>query len=138
MPTRFKYAQVEPISYALSAAEILAATDAELNQYIPVKKYATYRDRSDRWDRGRVDRLKELKGIVGERAKALFGEQDSKGGFSERVKKRKGKKERLKEKQDIQIVEAVVAPEPNVRDEVGQPSTKRRKRKKSTQATTTS
>ncbi|KDE09816.1 hypothetical protein MVLG_00214 [Microbotryum lychnidis-dioicae p1A1 Lamole] len=44
--TRFKYAKVEPTGYNLTAEEILLATDAELNQFMSLKKLAPYR-RSD-------------------------------------------------------------------------------------------
>jgi len=102
MPTRFKYTPVQPQTFALTPAEILMATDTELNQYLSVKKYAPYR-RQNNWDKGRVDRLKELKQSVAERSKGAYGMgvgggepyQDVDG---ERPKKRKGKKERLKMK----------------------------------------
>lgn len=135
MPTRFKYTQVEPQSYALTASEILAATDAELNQYIPVKKYAPYRqDKKDGWDRTRTDRLKELKGAVSERTKVLFGDlADTSGAGEVRVKKRKGKKERMKEKEavdskpdEVAVAETMVV----TREENVQPSKKRRRKHK--------
>ncbi|KAH7315233.1 hypothetical protein KP509_21G041100 [Ceratopteris richardii] len=42
LPTRFKYCQVKPSMYGLSAAEILAADDKDLNQYVSLKKIAPY------------------------------------------------------------------------------------------------
>ena len=100
MPTRFKYTSVQPQSFALTPAEILMATDTELNEYLSVKKYAPYR-KDNNWDKTRGDRLKEFKQSLAERSKRAFGmgvsggepTQDARG---ERVKKRKGKKERLK------------------------------------------
>ncbi|KAH9949270.1 KRI1-like family C-terminal-domain-containing protein [Amylocystis lapponica] len=88
LPTRFKYTKVEPQSFALTPAEILMATDAELNSYIGIKKYAPYRreGKGKQWDNNRVSRLKELKTKLSER------------GLSEKVKKRKGKKERMRER----------------------------------------
>jgi protein KRI1 len=79
--------------------EILMATDTELNQYLSVKKYAPYR-KENNWDKGRVDRLKDLKQTVAERSRGMGmsgggSYQDVNG---ERAKKRKGKKERLKMK----------------------------------------
>ncbi|KAK7691350.1 hypothetical protein QCA50_004746 [Cerrena zonata] len=43
IPTRFKYTKVQPQTFALTPEEILLATDAELNQYMGIKKYAPYR-----------------------------------------------------------------------------------------------
>lgn len=99
MPTRFKYTPVQPQSFALSPAEILTATDAELNQYLSVKKYAPYR-KDNAWDKTRVDRLKELKQSVAERSQGMCGATGANAVHEngERVKKRKGKKERQKMK----------------------------------------
>jgi protein KRI1 len=102
MPTRFKYTPVRPQSFALTSAEILMATDTELNQYLSVKKYAPYR-KDNNWDQTRGDRLKELKQSVAERSKGAYGmgmsgSEPTPDGDGERVKKRKGKKERLKMK----------------------------------------
>ncbi|KAI9568797.1 Krr1-domain-containing protein [Boletus coccyginus] len=48
MPTRFHYIPVASESYGLKPAEILLATDAELNSYVGLKKMAPYRvDRSE-------------------------------------------------------------------------------------------
>jgi protein KRI1 len=93
MPTRFKYATVQPQSFALTPAEILMATDAELNQYIGVKRYAPYRKEA-RWDPTRVDRLKELKGKVAERSGKIDQDVDGTKKRKDGQKPRKGKKER--------------------------------------------
>jgi protein KRI1 len=92
------------------------ATDAELNQYLSVKKYAPYR-KDNRWDKTRGDRLKELKQSVAERSHGAFGmdtgsSRDVNGG---KPKKRMGKKERQKLKdtgieQFGTVVESVVTP----------------------------
>ena len=102
MPTRFKYTPVQPQSFALTPAEILTATDSELNQYLSVKKYAPYR-KDNNWDMTRGDRLKELKHVVAERSQGAYGvgmggSGPNQGVDTERIKKRKGKKERLKMK----------------------------------------
>lgn len=102
MPTRFKYTSVQPQSFALTPAEILMANDTELNQYLSVKKYAPYR-KDNNWDKTRGDRLKDLKQSLAERSKGARGMGMSSGEphqdvNGERVKKRKGKKERLKMK----------------------------------------
>ncbi|KAI0073576.1 Krr1-domain-containing protein [Panus rudis PR-1116 ss-1] len=115
MPTRFKYTKVKPQSFDLTPAEILLATDSELNQYLSIKKYAPYRkdqDKLSKWDKSRIERLKELKARLRDRnARWLNGEslddlQNGGGGGEgngrranrEVQKKRKGKKERMKEK----------------------------------------
>lgn len=41
---KFKYRDVEPDSFGLSARDILLANDTELNEYVGLKKLATYRD----------------------------------------------------------------------------------------------
>ena len=43
MPTRFHYTSVASENYGLAPAEILLATDAELNSYVGLKKMAPYR-----------------------------------------------------------------------------------------------
>jgi len=101
LPTRFKYVPVQPQTYALTPAEILMATDQELNEYMSVKKYAPYRhDKSNpqRWNKKTQEKLHELKAKVGERAGTSFINNSRGRGEDgqEKVKKRKGKKERMK------------------------------------------
>ena len=102
LPTRFKYASVQPTDYALTPAEILMATDKELNEYMSVKKYAPYRrDNPDkhRWNKTNQEKLRELKTKVTERSGGAFGSVAGRPGREngeERTRKRKGKKERLK------------------------------------------
>lgn len=43
MPTRFHYTKSAPLAYGLTPAEILLASDAELNQIMSVKHIAPYR-----------------------------------------------------------------------------------------------
>ncbi|CAD6338341.1 unnamed protein product [Miscanthus lutarioriparius] len=45
--TRFKYKQVKPNSFGLSAYDILTVDDKDLNQYVSIKKLAPYRE--DEW-----------------------------------------------------------------------------------------
>ncbi|EER90367.1 hypothetical protein BDA96_10G336700 [Sorghum bicolor] len=45
--TRFKYKQVKPNSFGLSACDILTSDDKDLNQYVSIKKLAPYRE--DEW-----------------------------------------------------------------------------------------
>ena len=42
LPTRFKYRQVKPSMYGLTSAEVLAADDKDLNQYVSLRKIAPY------------------------------------------------------------------------------------------------
>ncbi|KAJ7032731.1 KRI1-like family C-terminal-domain-containing protein [Mycena alexandri] len=97
MPTRFHYASVAPQNFALTPVEILLAKDSELNEYMSVKKYAPYRaDNKAGWDHTRTERLRELKGKVKERMGGMDVEQPGRDGQAK--KKRKGKKERMKDK----------------------------------------
>ncbi|KAF9523871.1 KRI1-like family C-terminal-domain-containing protein [Crepidotus variabilis] len=106
LPTRFKYMPTEPTTYSLTPAEILMASDKELNEYMSVKKYAPYRlDKQDkhRYSKKNQDKLRELKGKLVERGggRADFGRRDDNHGAGEgeaKQKKRKGKKERMKMK----------------------------------------
>ncbi|KAJ7736886.1 KRI1-like family C-terminal-domain-containing protein [Mycena metata] len=97
MPTRFHYASVAPQNFALTPVEILLAKDSELNEYMSVKKYAPYRaDNKAGWDHTRTERLRELKGKVKERMGGMDVELPGRDGQVK--KKRKGKKERMKDK----------------------------------------
>ncbi|KAK7057684.1 Kri1-C domain-containing protein [Favolaschia claudopus] len=96
MPTRFQYASVAPQKYGLSPVEILLAKDSELNEYMSVKKYAPYRTEV-RWDQNRNERLRELQGKIKERTGGRHDEGLAGEGATK--KKRKGKKERMKEKE---------------------------------------
>ncbi len=97
MPTRFKYAKVESQTFGLSPAEILMATDAELNTYMGVKKIAPYRKegKGRNWDSKRTARLQELKAKLKERG---IGGSIQAGAVAQEKKKRKGKEERMREK----------------------------------------
>ncbi|KAI0628411.1 KRI1-like family C-terminal-domain-containing protein [Trametes polyzona] len=97
MPTRFKYTKVEPQNFGLTPAEILMATDAELNSYMGIKKIAPYRKegKGRNWDSKRAARLKELKTKLKERG--VSGSLEAAAAAQEK-KKRKGKKERMREK----------------------------------------
>ncbi|KAJ7594856.1 KRI1-like family C-terminal-domain-containing protein [Mycena floridula] len=95
IPTRFKYIPVPSQNFALTPVEILMATDGELNEYVGLRKYAPYRRKEEeRWDSKRTDRLKDLKHRIVERT----GVDISQTGAERPVKKRKGKKERMRTK----------------------------------------
>lgn len=68
------------------------ADDKDLNKYVGIKKYAPYR-RGGNWDKQRPERLKEFReNFVAKRPTG--GDKDG----EMQVKKRKGKKERQREK----------------------------------------
>lgn len=72
------------------------ATDAELNQYVGVKRYAPYRKPgANKWDSQRNDRLRELRDKIKERGGPDVVQD---GDVDGEKKKRKGKKERMREK----------------------------------------
>lgn len=124
MPTRFKYAQTAPVSYGLTPAEILLATEAELNAYLGLKHFVPYRDPNDLGaaGRGMNKRLQDLKRKLATRRwgeEVVVEEEESKGrdvawkgkmrvnsavgggngngnGEPPKKKKRMGKKERTK------------------------------------------
>lgn len=98
LPTRFKYMNVLPQAYGLTPTEILLADDNELNEYVGLRKIAApYRkDKGRTWDANRAEKLNELRKKVGERIGKGDMALDVTTGDSK--KRRKGKKERQKEK----------------------------------------
>lgn len=71
MPTRFKYTEVEPETYGLSATDILMLTDKELNAYVSLKKLAPYRNGNDgtgRKDKTQGKKLRDLRKATSERS----------------------------------------------------------------------
>lgn len=73
------------------------ATDAELNEYMGIKKFAPYRNKEERYDSKRRERLRGLKQKLKERSgtAVVASAEDSP------AKKRKGKKERMRLKQEM-------------------------------------
>jgi protein KRI1 len=101
MPTHFRYVPVAQTPYGLSASEILLADDKDLNEYLGLKKLAPYRKQRDTWDAKRGERLREFKKKVSGRLE----ETGANGATMEhlldgehKAKKRKGKKERMRDK----------------------------------------
>jgi protein KRI1 len=86
---------VDPTTYGLTPAEILVATDAELNEFMGVKKIAPYRKKEARWDGQRSERLKDLRTKIANRTGVSA---EAMAGDARPAKKRKGKKERMKMK----------------------------------------
>ncbi|KAF8648547.1 hypothetical protein AX16_006251 [Volvariella volvacea WC 439] len=102
IPTRFKYVPVKSQSFGLTPAEILMATDKELNEYMSVKKYAPYRKESG-WNRNRGEKLKEFKDKVTPRMNKWGVDDKSATEDGQKPKKkRKGKKERQKAKAEAE------------------------------------
>ncbi|KAI6046421.1 KRI1-like family-domain-containing protein [Pisolithus marmoratus] len=111
IPTRFHYVQRAAEDYALSPAEILLATDAELNTYVGLRKMAPYRQiggsgKGKDWDPKRNERLKEFREKLQARIGSGFagdwyigrgpdGRRTGEGAENGK-KKRLGKKERAK------------------------------------------
>ncbi|KAG8742935.1 hypothetical protein FRC10_000723 [Ceratobasidium sp. 414] len=134
MPTHFRYAKVEPMTHGLTPAEILTATDAELNSYVGLKRLAPYR--KEKFDPRRPEKLKDFRQALAARGVTSWG-ADNDGDA--RTKKRKGKKERQKEKAKTAMDEAVKQAEaalPLVTDL--EPAKKKRKRKHGASATAAS
>jgi protein KRI1 len=112
LPTRFKYTTVPPTTFALDPAEILMATDKELNEYMSVKRLAPYKNKNrGTWDKDRNKKLLELKQAIASRtwdgvpvSKWVQGEHEGRQGGARgthegdgaKKKKRMGKKERSK------------------------------------------
>ena len=75
----------------MTPVEILLASDKELNEYMSIKKYASYR-KEVKWDSKRTERLKEFKTKIADRTRST----DTPENPASEKKKRKGKKERMK------------------------------------------
>jgi protein KRI1 len=89
-PSRFRYRETSPISFGLTARDILMADDAALNQYVGLKKMATFRDadkkKKDKKRLGKKARLREWR-------KETFGNEDGPEiviGTKEEVEKQEG------------------------------------------------
>jgi protein KRI1 len=72
-PARFRYRETSPISFGLTARDILMAPDASLNQFAGLKKMASFRDaekkRKDKRHLGKKVRLRQWR-------KETFGNED--------------------------------------------------------------
>ena len=128
IPTRFRYTTTPKISYGLTPTEILLADEKDLNEYVGVKKLAPYRKQRDTWDAKRNERLHEFKKKVSGRVSAMGTDE---GGHRDdgknRMKKRKGKKERMREKAATVPLEADAVASEGATDE---PTKKKRRRQK--------
>jgi protein KRI1 len=72
-PARFRYRETSPISFGLTARDILMAPDASLNEFAGLKKMASFRDaekkRKDKKHLGKKARLRQWR-------KETFGNED--------------------------------------------------------------
>ena len=125
MPTRFRYNTTAKSSFGLTPTEILLADDKDLNEYVGLKKLAPYRKQRDTWDANRGERLREFKTKLSGRVSSA-GVDVNEGEHSGK-KKRKGKKERMREKAEHAPVEADAVTDEGVTDE---PVKKKRRRQK--------
>jgi protein KRI1 len=101
LPTRFKYTSVPNDTFGLDPVEILRATDAELNSYVGLRQFAPYKEGKKRWDNSRNERLQEFRGALAARgvdARPSKRQRDDGVDGEQPVKRRKGKKERMKAK----------------------------------------
>ncbi|KAJ9474528.1 Protein KRI1 [Pseudozyma hubeiensis] len=87
LPTRFKYTQVAPADYGMSAVDILLADDEQLNNVVGLKNLQPYR-------RGK-NRPMDLGKKLGQFRKDVYGNTSKTAdGQDKPAKKRMGKKER--------------------------------------------
>ncbi|ODN99162.1 hypothetical protein I350_07320 [Cryptococcus amylolentus CBS 6273] len=87
MPTRFKYTQAPSASFGLTPAEILLATDDELNQIVGMKSIAPYKKGGiGMAGKGLGQRVRQLKEQLKERR---WGEEPGMPSSGKREKKRK-------------------------------------------------
>jgi protein KRI1 len=72
-PASFRYRETSPISFGLTALDILAAEDSQLNEFVGLKKLATFRDP----ERKKKDKKKlSKKARLREWRKDTFGRED--------------------------------------------------------------
>ncbi|SJX64818.1 related to KRI1-KRRI-Interacting protein 1 [Sporisorium reilianum f. sp. reilianum] len=89
LPTRFKYTQVAPADYGMSAVDILLADDEQLNSVVGLKNLQPYR-------RGK-NRPVDLGKRLGQFRKDVYGNTSkTQDGQEKPAKKRLGKKERTR------------------------------------------
>ncbi|WVQ74342.1 hypothetical protein IAR50_003941 [Cryptococcus sp. DSM 104548] len=87
MPTKFKYTQAPSASFGLTPAEILLATDEELNQIVGMKSIAPYKKGGiGMAGKGLGQRVRQLKEQLKERR---WGEEPGMPSNGKREKKRK-------------------------------------------------
>ena len=69
----FRYREVTPETFGLTPLDILAADDAQLNEYVGLKRYATFRDKErKKRDKKKYSKKRNLR----EWRKAVFGNEN--------------------------------------------------------------
>ncbi|KIO33924.1 hypothetical protein M407DRAFT_17191 [Tulasnella calospora MUT 4182] len=120
IPTRFSYIPVPKERFSLTSAEILRATDKELNQYVGMKQLAAHKRKRSGYDKNRSQKLYELKRAISRRS--WGGVSQSSQNPSKDKRKRSKKEQRQPKPQD--------EPTSRVAVEEGAPRKKRRKESK--------
>lgn len=85
LKTRFKYRPVKAKRFGLAPAELLTMEDKELNQYVPLKKIAPYREKE--WKVSRMKML-QLKDVPKSNKKTKFDNKEKVEGESDDRKKK--------------------------------------------------
>ena len=111
----------------MTPTEILLADDKDLNEYVGLKKLAPYRKQRDMWDAKRSERLREFKMKLSERVSGVGVDFNEGEHGKNKTKKRKGKKERMRERAVHAPVETDVVADERETDE---PVRKKRRRQK--------
>ncbi|KAI3763808.1 hypothetical protein L2E82_13805 [Cichorium intybus] len=101
LKTRFKYRPVNKNTYGLKAKEILVVDDKELNQLVPLKKLATYREDEFVVPRKKIKEHKE-------RIKSLLKGETSDGGKRSKLSQQVGDVEKEKIENKVQSEEQKV------------------------------
>lgn len=101
LKTRFKYRPVNKNTYGLKAKEILVVDDKELNQLVPLKKLATYREDEFVVPRKKIKEHKE-------RIKSLLKGETSDGGKRTKLSQQVGDVEKEKIENKVQSEEQKV------------------------------
>ncbi|KAG8911983.1 hypothetical protein FRC01_005365 [Tulasnella sp. 417] len=116
-PTRFSYIPVPKERFSLTSAEILVATDKELNQYVGMKQLAAHKRKRSGYDKNRSQKLYELKRAILRRSRG--GSSQGSQNPSKEKRKRSKKEHRQPKPQDESTS--------RVAGEEGAPRKKRRK-----------
>ncbi|KAI3896890.1 hypothetical protein MKW92_010954 [Papaver armeniacum] len=83
LKTRFKYAQVPPLRFRLSAKEIINMDDKELIQYVPLKKIAPYTEVEWKVPKKLRNQLKMKNKLIEQEALSKHGKRPKNHGFKE-------------------------------------------------------
>lgn len=117
MPTRFSYMPVPKERFSLTSAEILMATDKELNQYVGMKQLAAHKRKRSGYDKNRAQKLYELKRAIARRSREGAG----------RSSQNPSKENRKRNKKEHRHVKAQDESTSKVAGEEGPPRKRRRK-----------